>query len=147
MINNTRYQSQVYEVARKRNTIAVMETGTGKTIIAVMLITEIGQAIKSSGDKKLIIFLAPTVHLVHQVFLSIPFLVMWLIGCLKLSILVEIECVFFFWYLQQFGVIKEHTSFEVEEYYGAKGVDSWDKEHWEKEFKTHDVSFTFENHQ
>lgn len=96
MINNNRYQSQVYEVARKRNTIAVMETGTGKTIIAVMLITEIGQAIKSSGDKKLIIFLAPTVHLVHQVFLSIPFLVMWLIGCLKLSILVEIECVFFF---------------------------------------------------
>lgn len=103
--NPRRYQSQVYEVARKRNTIAVMETGTGKTIIAVMLITEIGQAIKSSGDKKLIIFLAPTVHLVHQ----------------------------------QFGVIKEHTSFEVEEYYGAKGVDSWDKEHWEKEFKTHDV--------
>lgn len=108
MINNNRYQSQVYEVARKRNTIAVMETGTGKTIIAVMLITEIGQAIKSSGDKKLIIFLAPTVHLVHQVFLSIPFLVMWLIGCLKLSILAEIECVcvFFFGICSNLGLLR-----------------------------------------
>ncbi|PRQ28075.1 putative ribonuclease III post-transcriptional gene silencing PAZ-Argonaute family [Rosa chinensis] len=104
-LNPRRYQTQVYEVARKRNTIAVMETGTGKTMIAVMLIDEIGQAIKSSGDNKLIVFLAPTVHLVHQ----------------------------------QFEVIKEHTTFKVEEYYGAKGVDAWDKEHWEKEFKTHDV--------
>ncbi|XP_061996300.1 endoribonuclease Dicer homolog 3a-like [Rosa rugosa] len=73
--------------------------------IAVMLIDEIGQAIKSSGDNKLIIFLAPTVHLVRQ----------------------------------QFEVIKEHTTFK-EEYYGAKGVVAWDKEHWEKEFKTRDVS-------
>ncbi|PRQ28072.1 hypothetical protein RchiOBHm_Chr6g0312091 [Rosa chinensis] len=30
-----------------------METGSGKTMMAVMLIDEIGQAIKSSGDNKL----------------------------------------------------------------------------------------------
>lgn len=61
-----RYQLEVFEVAKRRNTIAVMDTGSGKTLIAIMLIKDIGQAIKSSGLKKLIVFLAPTVHLVNQ---------------------------------------------------------------------------------
>ncbi|XP_011002830.1 PREDICTED: endoribonuclease Dicer homolog 3-like isoform X2 [Populus euphratica] len=60
------YQSKVFEVADKRNTIAVLETGAGKTMIAVMLIKQIGQAVFYSGVKRLILFLAPTVHLVNQ---------------------------------------------------------------------------------
>lgn len=65
-----RYEANVYEVAKRRNTIAVVETGSGKDMVAAMLISDIGQAIKSSssGAKKLIVFLTPTVHLVHQVF-------------------------------------------------------------------------------
>nr|AUH15439.1 dicer-like 3 protein [Dimocarpus longan] len=60
------YQLKVFEVAKKRNTIAVLETGAGKTMIAVMLIQHVADSIKSSGDKKLVVFLAPSVHLVHQ---------------------------------------------------------------------------------
>ncbi|KAF5203897.1 Endoribonuclease dicer-like protein, partial [Thalictrum thalictroides] len=57
------YQKELFEVARKQNTIAVLPTGAGKTMIAVMLIKQV--AIECN-QKKLIIFLAPTVSLVHQ---------------------------------------------------------------------------------
>ncbi|KAI4354367.1 hypothetical protein L6164_003236 [Bauhinia variegata] len=64
--NPRRYQVEVFEVAKKRNIIAVLETGAGKTMTAVMLIKHIDECIKSTGQKKLIIFLAPTVYLVNQ---------------------------------------------------------------------------------
>jgi len=56
----------VFEVAKRRNTIAVLDTGSGKTLIAVMIMKEVGGTIKSLGVKRLIVFLAPTVHLVNQ---------------------------------------------------------------------------------
>ena len=72
-----RYHLQVFEVAKKRNTIAVLETGAGKTMVAVTVIKAIGEAIKSNGHKKLIVFLAPTVHLVNQAyFLFVLYLIL-----------------------------------------------------------------------
>lgn len=58
---------KVFEVAVKRNIIANLDTGAGKTLIAVMLIKEVAKNVKLSGKKRLIFFLAPTVALVHQV--------------------------------------------------------------------------------
>ncbi|VVB04858.1 unnamed protein product [Arabis nemorensis] len=57
------YESKVYEVAKKRNTIALLGTGTDKSGITNMLI----KAMSSSDSvKRLIIVLAPTVNLVKQ---------------------------------------------------------------------------------
>ncbi|XP_058760418.1 endoribonuclease Dicer homolog 3a-like [Vicia villosa] len=100
-----RDQLEAFEIAKRRNTIAIMDTGSGKTLIAIMLIKEVGQAVRSSGVKKIIVFLAPTVVLVNQ----------------------------------QYKNIKHNTDLQVEEYHGAKGVDTWNFESWQKEVKDNDV--------
>ncbi|KAL8107399.1 endoribonuclease Dicer homolog 3-like [Apium graveolens] len=101
----TKYQMEVFEVAKKRNTIAQLGVGSDDSMIAVMLIKEIAKSMKLSGLKRLIIFLTPTVGLVHQ----------------------------------KYKVLKDHTELEVDEYYGARGIDFWNGTSWEREINQNDV--------
>ncbi|KAG8999977.1 Dicer-like protein 1 [Tulasnella sp. JGI-2019a] len=58
------YQQEIFQHAIRQNVIAVMDTGSGKTQISVMLIRWITSQPDQSGKK--IFFLVPTVALVQQ---------------------------------------------------------------------------------
>ncbi|XP_058753395.1 endoribonuclease Dicer homolog 1-like [Vicia villosa] len=60
------YQLDVLEQAKSRNTIAFLETGAGKTLIAVLLIKSIHETLNQQNKKMLAVFLVPKVPLVYQ---------------------------------------------------------------------------------
>lgn len=60
------YQLDVLEQAKKKNTIAFLETGAGKTLIAVLLIKSVCSEMLKENKKMLAIFLVPKVPLVYQ---------------------------------------------------------------------------------
>uniref|UniRef100_A0A803NSH1 Uncharacterized protein n=1 Tax=Cannabis sativa TaxID=3483 RepID=A0A803NSH1_CANSA len=60
------YQLDVLEQAKKKNTIAFLETGAGKTLIAVLLIKSLSCDMQKQNKKMLAIFLVPKVPLVYQ---------------------------------------------------------------------------------
>lgn len=62
-----KYQLDVLEQAKKKNTIAFLETGAGKTLIAVLLIKSICNELQRQNKKMLAVFLVPKVPLVYQV--------------------------------------------------------------------------------
>ncbi|GMH30665.1 hypothetical protein Nepgr_032508 [Nepenthes gracilis] len=59
------YQLELCKKALEENVIVYLETGCGKTHIAVLLMYEMGYLIKKP-QKNICVFLAPTVALVHQ---------------------------------------------------------------------------------
>uniref|UniRef100_A0A0D9XKU7 Uncharacterized protein n=1 Tax=Leersia perrieri TaxID=77586 RepID=A0A0D9XKU7_9ORYZ len=60
---------EVFEAALRGNTIAVLDTGSGKTMVAVMLAREHARRVRAGeAPRRVVVFLAPTVHLVHQQF-------------------------------------------------------------------------------
>ena len=70
-----RYQVEVFAAALRGNTIAVLGTGTGKTMVAIMLAREhVLRARAGEAPRRIVVFLAPTVHLVHQVRIWWPIL-------------------------------------------------------------------------
>lgn len=68
MFTPREYQVEILEIAKEKNTIACLGTGTGKTFIAVMLIRHFAYQTLGDYDKeaKRTVFLVPTVPLVHQ---------------------------------------------------------------------------------
>ncbi|CAH1411951.1 unnamed protein product [Lactuca virosa] len=61
-----KYQLDVLEQAKNKNTIAFLETGAGKTLIAVLLIKSVYNDLHRQGKKMLAVFLVPKVPLVYQ---------------------------------------------------------------------------------
>jgi superfamily II DNA or RNA helicase len=58
------YQTHLFNRAKEGNVIGVLDTGTGKTLIAVMLMKHVCELPENNG--KCCIFLVPTVPLVTQ---------------------------------------------------------------------------------
>lgn len=66
------YQLEALEKAKRKNTIVFLDTGSGKTLIAVMLIRSYAHCIRKPS-KGIAVFLVPTVVLVQQVILDLLF--------------------------------------------------------------------------
>ena len=106
IITNPRdYQVELFEKAKKQNVIAVLDTGSGKTLIAVLLLRYVlDQELedRASGKKPRISF--------------------FLVDCVTLV-------------FQQFAVLECNLDQKIERFCGEMGCDLWDKRTWEKHFK------------
>lgn len=102
--NPREYQIELFERAKKRNTIAVLDTGSGKTLIAVLLLrwvidNEIENRAKGM-PVKISFFLVASVTLVYQ----------------------------------QFSVLESNLDHKIARLCGADKTDRWDGARWQKEF-------------
>ncbi|KXT03338.1 hypothetical protein AC578_3962 [Pseudocercospora eumusae] len=101
--NPREYQIELFERAKQQNTIAVLDTGSGKTLIAVLLLRWIiDQEIENrdkGGPAKISFFLVASVTLVYQ----------------------------------QFAVLETNLDHKVARLCGGDNADRWNKSRWLKE--------------
>ncbi|KXG47436.1 uncharacterized protein PGRI_013060 [Penicillium griseofulvum] len=103
------YQIELFERARARNTIAVLDTGSGKTLVAVLLLKHILQIElnkrANGGKPRVAFFLVDSVTLVFQ----------------------------------QSAVLRNNLDQRVAHFFGNLGPDLWDKETWNKHLEKYMV--------
>ncbi|KAJ3574695.1 hypothetical protein NPX13_g4287 [Xylaria arbuscula] len=96
------YQTELFERAKRKNIIAVLDTGTGKTLIAVLLLRYIVEQEledrRAGKDHRLAVFLVDKVALVHQ----------------------------------QFRVLEANLDFHMESFTGDSGGGIYTKEFWRR---------------
>lgn len=111
IIDNAReYQTELFERAKQTNTIAVLDTGSGKTLIAAMLIKHVLQQEhidRGKGrPKRMVFFLVNTVTLVFQ---------------------------------QHAMLANNLDQDEIGRLCGAVGTDSWGRQQWTEQFEKYTV--------
>ncbi|KAF2396627.1 dicer-like protein 1 [Trichodelitschia bisporula] len=99
------YQIDLFERAKKENTIAVLDTGSGKTLIAVLLLRyTLDKEVEERAAKKtprMAFFLVDSVTLVFQ----------------------------------QFTVLNCNLDHKIDRFCGAMGTDLWNKSVWDKHLR------------
>ncbi|KAG9094888.1 Dicer-like protein 1 [Ceratobasidium sp. UAMH 11750] len=100
------YQQEIFNHAVEHNVICAMDTGSGKTQIAVMLLRHImAQQPANANPKKVAVFLVASVPLVEQ----------------------------------QADFLRSQLPLSVNRFYGAMGVDLWNRERWAQAFAESEV--------
>ncbi|KAI9045212.1 putative RNA helicase/RNAse III [Aspergillus affinis] len=98
------YQVELFERAKSQNTIAVLDTGSGKTLIAVLLLKHIihDELVDRAAGKphRISFFLVDSVTLAFQ----------------------------------QAAVLRNNIDQNIAHFYGAMGVDLWSKQTWDEHF-------------
>lgn len=107
--NPREYQLELFERAKHQNTIAVLDTGSGKTLIAVLLIRwVIDQELESRAvgkQHKIAFFLVPSVTLVFQ----------------------------------QHAVLESNLDHKIARFCGSMSTDSWSQAVWDQHFSENRV--------
>ncbi|KAE8376362.1 ATP-dependent helicase dcl1 [Aspergillus bertholletiae] len=104
MLDPREYQVELFERAKSQNTIAVLDTGSGKTLIAVLLLkhTIQNELIDRANGKP-------------------PRISFFLVDSVTLA-------------FQQAAVLRNNLGYNVAQFYGAMGTDLWSKQTWDHHF-------------